>query len=140
MVEKFHQNHDALAKHRTDLDNYGIQIQWKELEITETTEHCKPIKEEDFDCRYKQKQECQGCQLDFLTTAERDQCRVPIDAQCFEETYESFWALDFWSFLSWIPAIALCTFENNFDYDVCVANSAYIINLKYLQDEMGIHY
>jgi len=140
MVEKFHGNHDFLAKSRDDLNTYGIQIQWEQLEIQESIDHIMPTKEEDFDCRYKQKQECQGDMLRHLTDAERHACRVPVDAQCFDETYESFWALDFWSFLSWVPAIALCVFENDFDYDVCVANSAYIVNLKYLQDEMGIHW
>lgn len=151
MVEKFHENHHHLASTKSDLLGYGINIQWKELEVPECdpkekdcselpTVIIEPIDPKDYDCRYKERVDCQGNILDFMSHEKRMACRKPIDAQCFEETYESFWVLDFWSVMSWIPAIALCVFENDFDYDVCVANSAYVLNLKYLTNEMGIHF
>ena len=93
-----------------------------------------------YDCRYKPLEPCQGRKLEESTDSQKEQCRQIIDPICFKSTYETYWALDFWSFVFLIPAIFGCVFEEDFTYGLCVGNSAYVLNLKYLQDELGIRF
>jgi len=75
-----------------------------------------------------------------MSLSQIKECRQPITTECFRETYETTSDLDFWSFVFWLPSVVFCWFESDFSYEVCTTNNAYVMNLKYLQDEMGIAY
>jgi len=138
MLSSFEVNHDRIKELGKDLDKYGITIKYDEpIAINPTAPEPK-----DYDCRYKQQEKCQMPYLNTMTDEQRMGCRQTIDKECFEKTYEgsSNSDLDFWSFAYFLPALGLCLFEDGFDYGLCVEKSAYILNLRYLQDELNVFY
>lgn len=140
----FHDNHVKLEGLRSDLDRYGITIKLPDPVITNpdlpVVTPDEPVDDGTWDCRYKQMDTCQGIKLQNSTPTGKEMCRVKITPECFDKTYQTYGWLDFWSFLFILPAVAACVFEEDFTYGLCVNSAAYVLNLKYLQNELGVRY
>lgn len=138
MLDHFVINQTKIAEIGKDLDRYGITIKY-DNPIADPIFVPTP---DQYDCRYKPEKKCQLPYLKTMTDEQRMGCRQTVDKECFEKTYEgnSNADLDFWSFAYFVPALFLCLFEGGFDYGLCVEKSAYILNLRYLQDELNVFY
>jgi len=136
--DAYHGNQAILEKHLSDLKKFGVTVTEaggavvpKVTPVVVAKVATRKAGTDTSDCRYKDESDCQ----ENLTAENEASCKVPLTNPCFNKHYESYWILGLFSFFLTPYAVGLCFMYPDYEWGMCMNNSAYVFILS-LFDKM----